>query len=288
VNVELKNRFSGDVIFTASLDISYANKSVGLQLGAAVLMAIKARADLSGAYLSGADLSGAYLSGAYLSGANLSGANLSGAYLSRANLSGAYLSGADLSGANLSGAYLSGADLSRANLSGADLSGANLRSANLSGAYLSGAYLSGADLSGANLSGANLSGANLSGAYLSGAKYDAKTVWPPLSIVAEGTLTVWKKLRDGIVAKLEIPAKAKRTNSTGRKCRAEYAKVLALYQGDATKALPAKTVGLSTHDGTTQYKAGKLVKPNKFDPDFRVECSSGIHFFLTRAEAEAY
>ena len=53
--------------------------------------------------------------------ANLSGANLFGANLSRANLYGADLSWADLSRANLLSA-----DLSRADLLSADLSGANI------------------------------------------------------------------------------------------------------------------------------------------------------------------
>ena len=93
---EIKNRFTGDVLFaleTASLKLCME-------------AAVTARANLSRA-----NLSGAYLSGAYLSRADLSGANLSGAYLSGADLSGANLSGADLSRANLSGANLSGADL---------------------------------------------------------------------------------------------------------------------------------------------------------------------------------
>jgi hypothetical protein len=137
---EIRNRFSGSVIFTAE------TKSFKL----AVEMAVK-----TGANLSGANLYGANLSRAYLSGADLSRANLSGADLSRANLFGADLYGANLSGADLYGANLYGADLSRADLSGADLSRANL-----SGADLSRANLSGADLSRAYLSRANLSGAD--------------------------------------------------------------------------------------------------------------------------------
>jgi uncharacterized protein YjbI with pentapeptide repeats len=101
---EIRNRFSGSVIFTAE------TKSFKL----AVEMAVKTGANLSGANLYGANLSRAYLSGADLSRANLSGADLSGADLSRA----------DLSRANLSGSDLSGADLSRADLYGSDLSGA--------------------------------------------------------------------------------------------------------------------------------------------------------------------
>ena len=72
----------------------------------ALELAVKTKADLSGANLSDANLSDANLGDAYLSGANLSGANLRGA-----NLGGAYLRGANLGGANLSGAYLRGANL---------------------------------------------------------------------------------------------------------------------------------------------------------------------------------
>ncbi len=107
--IEIRNRYTGSVIFSAEAKT----------LGACVLLAIAA---------------GANLSRADLYGANLSGANLSRANLSRADLSRADLSRADLSGANLSRADLYGANLSRANLSRADLSGADLYGADLYGA----------------------------------------------------------------------------------------------------------------------------------------------------------
>ena len=113
---EIKNRWSGEIIFSIETD----------SWRLAVELAVKSRANLSRADLSGADLSGANLSWANLSGANLSRANLSGANLSGADLSRANLSRADLSGADLSGANLSGANLSRANLSGANLYGETL------------------------------------------------------------------------------------------------------------------------------------------------------------------
>jgi len=183
------------------------------------------------------------------------------------NLSSADLRDADLSSANFSCATLRGANLSWANLSGATLRDADLRGANLRDANLSSANLSDANLRGANLSWANLSGADLQGAKL-----------PAFSILPAGDLIVWKKLQEGI-CKLKIPATAARVNSTGRKCRAEYAKVL---------ELPKDTrIGHATHDGTI-YRVGKIVRPDKYDPDFRVECSHGIHFFITREEAEAY
>jgi hypothetical protein len=204
-----------------------------------------------------------------------SGADLYGADLYGANLSGANLSGADLYGANLSGANLSGADLS-----GADLYGANLRGANLYGADLSGADLSGANLSGANLSGANLRGANLRGAKNLKIAKNSLLVIAQQSIVPMGKLIGWKKLQGGIIAKLEIPAKAKRLNSIGsRKCRAEFVKVLAI--------IGAKEA-FDQHSGKVLYKKGLTVYPDSFDEDIQVECSHGIHFFITKEEAEAY
>jgi hypothetical protein len=143
INFAIKNRWTGSVIFTAEIDAT-DETATSIKFGLAVRVAVKAKADLRGAYLSGADLIGADLRGA-----DLIGADLRGAYLSGADLIGADLRGADLRGADLSGAYLSGAYLSGADLSGADLSGADLIGADLSGAYLSGADLIGADLSGA-------------------------------------------------------------------------------------------------------------------------------------------
>ena len=82
---EIKNRFTGDVQFTADIDATEDTlKSV--KIGLAVRWAIKSRAYLSDADLSGADLSDANLIGADLIDANLRGAYLTGADLSRANL----------------------------------------------------------------------------------------------------------------------------------------------------------------------------------------------------------
>jgi hypothetical protein len=200
------------------------------------------------------------------------------ANLSRANLSGANLYGANLYGANLSGADLSGANLSGANLSGADLSGANLSRANLSRADLSRADLSGANLSRADLYGANLSGANLSRADLSGAK-NAELVIAQTRILPDGDLIGWKKCKGGVIVKLAIPAAAKRSHAFGRKCRAEFADVLEVIGASS---------GVSSHDNKTEYRVGCRVAADRFDENWQEECAGGIHFFITRIEAENY
>ena len=258
------------------------NNSVKRTLEAAV----KSGADLRFANLSGADLSDADLRCANLSGANLSDANLSDADLRFANLSGvnlsdAYLSGVNLRDANLRCANLSDADLSGADLRFADLRAANLYGANLSGADLYGANLSDADLRGANLSDADLRGANLSDADLRGATYDKTSLWYSRSRILpdDGDITGYKKCRNGVIVKLLIKDGTPRGHAFGRKCRAQGAEVL--------EVIGAET-GLSQHDPNFKYEAGKTVSVGNFDPDFDNECAPGIHFFITKAEAENY
>ena len=159
-----------------------------------------------------------------------------------------------------------------ADLRSADLRSADLRSADLSSANLSSANLRSANLRSADLSSADLSSANLSSANLRSAK-DAELPIARTRILPEGQLIGWKKLKDGSIAKLSIPAEARRSHSFGRKCRAEFVDVL---EGE----------GVSAHDGITRYKPGKRVPCDKWEEDWTQECAGGIHFFITKIEAE--
>ena len=208
-----------------------------------------------------------------------------------ANLSGANLNGANLSGANLNGANLCGANLNEANLSGANLCGANLNEANLSGAILRGAILRGANLSGANLCGAVLRDANLWYADLNGANLsDAKHI-PYIYMMCpeEGAFIGWKKAEISekqMLVKLSIPASAKRSSSTSRKCRCNKAKVLEIYNLDGTVAEERECY--SSYDKNFIYEVGKTVKVDDFNEDRWKECTQGIHFFMNRQEAINY
>jgi hypothetical protein len=187
-----------------------------------------------------------------------------------AHKAGAKLYCADLYGANFYGADLEGANLRGANFYGADLEGANLRGANLRGA----------NLRGANLRGANLEGANLRGANLIGAKNLSKLTTAQLSIVPQsGAFEGWAKCTYGVLVRLRIPAEAKRSNSTGRKCRAEFVEVLEVIDAEA---------GINQHDSKTAYRNGETVRCNEWCEDRWQECAGGIHFFITREEAESY
>ena len=191
---------------------------------------------------------------------------------------------ADLSGANLSGANLSGADLSRANLSGADLSGANLFRADLFRADLSGADLSRADLSGANLSRANLSGADLSRAdYIE----KAKNLFYPIACPEIGAFVGWKKARvktsgHECIVKLEITEDAVRSSAAGRKCRCSKATVLEIQDLEENVLEQA---AVSDRDENFHYIPGTVASVLDFDENRWNECSTGIHFYITREEA---
>lgn len=217
-----------------------------------------------------ANLRGAALDYAGLGSADLSYADLRGAKLHAANLRYTKLRGADLRGAELDSADLSYADLSVADLRGADLCGADLRGAKLDSADLGSATLRGADLHVADLRYANLSGAHL---------HHTKNIpsLPATIIVPEGELIVYKMGSKGIVT-LKIPHDALRSNGSGRKCRASKAIVVDCPKGSRSK-----------YDRSFAYNIGDTVTPTKpFDMDRWNECGSGIHFFLTRWEAENY
>ena len=183
----------------------------------------------------------------------------------------------------------------RAALEEAVKASANLRDAYLGGANLRGAYLGGANLGGANLSDANLSDANLSDAYLrdaylrdaylGGAKNAELAIAQTRIIPDAGPIIGWKKCRDERIVQLRIPAKAKRSHASGRKCRSDRARVLAIFNSDGTPA----TEAVSLRDLNFRYVVGETVVPQvPFDDNPWNECASGIHWYITRLEAEAH
>ena len=184
--------------------------------------------------------------------------------------------------ANLRDADLSYADLSYADLHDADLSYADLHDADLSSADLRDANLRGANLRDADLRDANLRSADLRYANLCGAK---KAPYIPMICPEEDMFIGWKKA-SGKIVKLEIPADAKRSSATTRKCRCDKARVIAIYELDGTLS-EAREVA-SSRDSDFIYKVGQFVEVADFDKDRWNECSTGIHFFINRQEAIDY
>lgn len=171
------------------------------------------------------------------------------------------------------------------------LLGADLRDADLCDANLRGACLLGADLRGADLRDADLRGADLRDACLCDANLSELTVAQTSILPDEGDIIGWKKALalDGapVIVKLLIPSDAKRSNSTGRKCRANKARILDL-QDRQGNSLPPDTTAYSSFDPDFTYKKGETVHVEDFDTNRWNECAPGIHFFITRIEAVKY
>ena len=160
---------------------------------------------------------------------------------------------------------------------------ADLRDADLRDADLRDADLSFADLRDANLRGADLRDADLR---------DAKNVpYIPMVCPEEGDFIGWKKAYSlacpkKFIVKLKIPASAKRSSATARKCRCSKARVLEIYNLDGTIA--EERMCYSQHDNNFVYEVGKTVKVDNFDDNRWKECATGIHFFMNRQEALNY
>jgi hypothetical protein len=116
----------------------------------------------------------------------------------------------------------------------------------------------------------DLTGAVLAGADLTGAVLPHFTICPE-----EGPFVAWKKVH-GAILKLEVIGKRVST-PIGRKCRAESVRVLEAFGGVGPFA--------SLRDASFIYTAGGIATAI-LDEDIRVECTSGIHFYMTRKEAE--
>lgn len=180
-----------------------------------------------------------------------------------------------LQGDSLTGSNLEGANLFEEDMRGSYLKGVNLRGAYLEGVNFEGAYLGGVNFEGAYLKRAYLKGANLEGANLERAELPHYNIVPE-----EGGFYAWKKTSYGVI-KIYVPADAKRCSSlVGRKCRASKVKVVS---GEGVGGLsPNISVGYK------RYGKGDIVEADKWDDDIRVECTHGIHFFMTKKEAEEW
>lgn len=102
-----------------------------------------------------------------------------------------------------------------------------------------------------------------------------------LTTAPKGRFTGWKKLRNDYTAKLLI--KGDVVGSTTRKYRTNAARVIAIYNGDKKV-----DYGYSLYDSKFMYKVGAEITTDMFDQNPTTACGHGIHFFMTRIDAEQY
>ena len=229
----------------------------------------------------GCDFRGANLTEAIMANAYHHTCDFTGADMSKVKLEYSTFVHCDFIGAKLFSAKSYGGQFTDCDFTGAYMNDIDLAYSTIVGSNLASVDLSRANLSISTLLGCDLSRAKFTGANLEGARLDRVTSIPDelveiTNICPEGDIIGYKKLTDGVICTLRIPAAAKRSNAIGRKCRAEYAIVI---DGEGT----------SIHDEAFEYKIGETVRPTTpFDGNRWEECASGIHFFLTEEEAIDY
>ena len=79
---------------------------------------------------------------------------------------------------------------------------------------------------------------------------------------------------------------AKRSSAFGRKCRCDKALVLDIQKPNGKSA--NTSIAESEYDKDFKYEIGGIVQVTDFDDNRYNECTSGIHFFITREEAVSY
>ena len=165
------------------------------------------------------------------------------------------------------------ADLRKENLYGADMRGADMRGADMRVANMRKADMRGADMRGADIYGADVCGAK-------------NIPFIQYACPEKGEFVAFKKC-SGYIVKLLIPADAKRSSATTRKCRASYAKVLSI---TTLSGEPVETNSITNtaYSPNVVYKVGEFVYPDEFDDNRWNECSHGISFFINRQEAVEY
>ena len=159
------------------------------------------------------------------------------------------------------------------------------------------------DLRGSTLFESDLRGTDLSYSIIDdttlfeNAIFDEYTKMPYIPMVCpeEGEFIGYKKaisvrpsssgevIKCASIVKLLIPADAKRSSATGRKCRCNKAKVISICN-------PYKwfDIAFSYADRSFTYEVGKMVHVDDFDECRWHECAPGIHFFMTEEEAVMY
>lgn len=213
---------------------------------------------------------------------DIRGADLGGMDLRRSNFERANLSRCNFERADLRGVICTRANLAGANLHRTRLTGASFRDAVLNRIFA--AYV---DFKGVNLIGTSLVGADMTNAMLDEAIWGddeaSRLAYARLSILPAGDIIGWKKLAGGEIAKLLIPAAAGRSNSFGRLCRAEFARVLSII--DENGRLVSR--GRARKASQFEYAVGETASPETWDERWQNVCSGGIHFFITYEEAAA-
>ncbi len=201
------------------------------------------------------------------------------------DLSGEDLSHMDFTLSSFQNTVLDGANFEDSIVENALFDGCSMKGASFKNAKMVTASFRYCDMRECNIEGANLYGAVLEFAKLDGIVSNDDTKWFRLHCPETGAFLAYKKCVNDRMVQLLVPADAKRTSATLRSCRCNKAKVLTIKSFDFTENFDE---AWSLVDEDFVYKRGEWVEVKDFNEDRWQDSTTGIHFWMTRAEAEAY
>lgn len=201
------------------------------------------------------------------------------------DLTGADLSHADLTLSSFQNVALRDADLHGSTVKNALFDGCLLRGADFRDADMATASFRYCDMGGCDIRGADLFGAVLEHAMLEGVVSDERTRWFRLHCPEKGAFLAYKKCVNDRMVQLLVPEDARRTSATLPSCRCDKAKVLTIKSFDFKEEFEE---AWSLVDEDFVYRKGQWVQVDDFNEDRWQDSTTGIHFWLTREEAEAY
>lgn len=201
------------------------------------------------------------------------------------DLSGEDLSYMDFTLSSFQNTVLNGVNFENSIVENALFDGCPMKGANLKNARMVTASFRYCDMRECNIEGADLFGAVLEFAKLDGIISNDDTKWFRLHCPETGAFLAYKKCVNDRMVQLLVPADAKRTSATLRSCRCNKAKVLTIKSFDFKENFDE---AWSLVDENFVYKRGEWVEVKDFNEDRWQDSTTGIHFWMTRAEAEAY
>ncbi|MEW9078446.1 pentapeptide repeat-containing protein [Terrisporobacter glycolicus] len=163
---------------------------------------------------------------------------------------------------------------------GCPLHGANFKNANMKTASFR--YC---DMIKCNIEGADLYGAVLEYAKLDGIHSNENTKWFRLRCPEIGAFLGYKKCINDCMVQLLIPSDAKRSSATLPSCRCNKAKVLTIKSFDFKENYEE---AWSLVDENFIYRKGEWVEVKNFNEDRWMDSTTGIHFWMSREEAQSY
>lgn len=134
----------------------------------------------------------------------------------------------------------------------------------------------------------NFTGTQIKNLDISKIDWDDLTIGLAMACPEEGAFIGFKKAKyhgGQALIKLLIDKDSLRSSATTRKCRCSKATVLEIISLTNGRNLK---YALSCCDKNFKYEIGKIVKAKDFNTNRWIECSTGIHFFITKQEAINY